>query len=802
MDSFWGIFTLNASSAETAERSFADIGKLGGVDSNTAAAKHWLQNLEHPWLLIIDNADDLNVPVESYFPESEKGFIIITTRNPGHKVHGNIGAKSYKFGPLEEEAANDLLLKAAGEDMPWNDAKRQAANKIVSELHFLALALIHAGSAILHNLCSLADYLEYFFMSQRKIRRELDHRQDSKLYRPDHENVFASWEILYEPLESSMDYDQVARDAVELLRVFAYFDCKNIQVDIFRAAVENARLEREELAKPEKCPPGSKSNPKSFIQLAKEYCMYITMEVFKDRGRPVLPGLLRDSGATPFEKDLDDDIEVRLRAAIARLSSMSLILAQDGIADGKAVSYDLHPLVHTWVRERPRMGLRDQAIWCQAAATIVTQCILIPPMGESREQEKLVRGLLPHLVHIEKCQKEIYKAFENRQITLWFPWFRVRFQRDSRWAIQSAKFSVVYVKCGLLKEAEGLQRAVSDWLIPRVGIDHKSSRQLLLALSTTLWLQSRMNEAADIQRNVLKVCERVLGERDPETLRVMDILGVSNLRQSSLNEAKLLLEATVEGMLEVFGEDAEETLMSMVHLGCVYWIYFDYERAKQLCLKAVTGLIKTNGPTGLKTLEAKLYLAATYMEMGGSVLSQAHEIMTEVYAQQKLQQGKEHIMTLFALDLLARIKSKMGYSEEAEEMMSKGLQIATRNLGEDHLGVLAAWAHYSEILIRLKKLDDAEVHLRRVSQQRRYAHAARNDGEHIDRIAALRTLIECLKQQGRYDAALVECVEMESAISQIGGEGLGQKHPIYVRVKAKRKELEALRDNAALDLVC
>jgi len=680
--------------------------------------------------------------------------------------------------------------------MPWDNSRREAATKIVSKLDFLALALIHAGNAILNRLCSLTDYLEYFFLSLSKIRRESESPQDSKRYKQDHENVFATWEVLYEPLESSMDHDEVARDAVELLQVFAFFDCRKIYVDFMRAAVKNARLEREEMAKPRKRPPDSKPNPKSFMQLVKEYVMYITMEVFRDRGRPVLPGLLRDPRTTSFEKDFDDDIEVRLRTAIARLSSMSLIVADDGIADGKAASYHLHPLIHTWVRERPRMKLHDQAVWCQAAATIITQCILIPPMGESREQEDLVRALLPHIVHVEKCEKEISKAFENKQSMRWIPWFRVGFERNARWAIQSAKFSVVYLKCGLLEEAEGLQRAVSAWLIPRVGIEHERSRQILLALSTTLWLQARMNEAAEIQREVLKVCKKVLGERDPETLKVMDILGVSNLRQSSVNEAKLLLEATVEGMLEVFGEDAEETLMSMVHLSAVYWVYFDYERSKELCLKAVTGLIKTNGSTGLKTLEAKMNLAATYMEIGGSVLTQAHEIMTEVYEQQELQQGKEHVITLLAVDLLARIKSKMGYSEEAEEMMRKGLPIAIRNLGENHLGVLAGWTHYSEILIRLKRLDEAEVHLRRVSQQRRYAHAARNDGEHIDRIIALRTLIECLKQQGRYDAALVEWVEMESAILQIGGEGLGQKHPFYVRVKAKRKELEALRDNA------
>jgi predicted Zn-dependent protease len=180
--------------------------------------------------------------------------------------------------------------------------------------------------------------------------------------------------------------------------------------------------------------------------------------------------------------------------------------------------------------------------------------------------------------------------------------------------------------------------------------------------------------------------------------------------------------------------------------------------------------------------------------MGGSLLIQAHEIMTEVSEQQRHQQGKEHPLTLHCVGVLAGIKSKMGYGEEAEEMMSRNLSVAIRNHGENHLGVISASAHYAEILMGLKKLDEAEVILRRISQHKWYTQVARDDGEHVDRIFSLRVLTECLKQQGRYDEALVECVEMERALRRTSNDE-GMKHPIYQEFKDKHRELEALRDN-------
>lgn len=66
--SFWGIFWIDGSSYENAKHSYAEIGKVGGVESNENAAKNWLSSIQQPWLLLIDNADDPDIDVTQFFP--------------------------------------------------------------------------------------------------------------------------------------------------------------------------------------------------------------------------------------------------------------------------------------------------------------------------------------------------------------------------------------------------------------------------------------------------------------------------------------------------------------------------------------------------------------------------------------------------------------------------------------------------------------------------------------------------------------------------------------------------------------
>ena len=70
-------------------------------------------------------------------------------------------------------------------------------------------------------------------------------------------------------------------------------------------------------------------------------------------------------------------------------------------------SYSIHPLVHKWARERPDISIAEQGIWSEAAAVLLSHCILIPPLGNTREDEDIRKHLLPHVDHVRECQASI-----------------------------------------------------------------------------------------------------------------------------------------------------------------------------------------------------------------------------------------------------------------------------------------------------------------------------------------------------------------------------------------------------------
>ena len=119
-----------------------------------ATALHWLSHCKQPWLLILDNADDLDMDLSTYYPNESNGHIIITTRNPNAIEHATVG--HLRFRGMEPHEAIDLLLKAAYPASDQNSQvaspqKWQLAEGIAMELGYLPLALAHAAATVRRN---------------------------------------------------------------------------------------------------------------------------------------------------------------------------------------------------------------------------------------------------------------------------------------------------------------------------------------------------------------------------------------------------------------------------------------------------------------------------------------------------------------------------------------------------------------------------------------------------------------------------------------------------------------------------
>ncbi|KAI9713724.1 MAG: hypothetical protein M1812_006562 [Candelaria pacifica] len=795
--SFWGVFHINASSPQTVKHTYSSIAQTAGRAANERAGKDWLATLAHPWLLIIDNADDRNTPLEELFPEGDMGVILITTRNPLNRLHGTVGSGSYHFERLGEAEANDLLLRAAYEPAPWSVAVRKSATKITKHLGYLALALIQAGKAIAKHIATLGNYLEVYDRSWQRIRRS--RRRSSEKGGQDNiinMNVYSSYEIIFRGLEATDSTP--TQDAVELIKMFSFLSWEDLRIDVLTTSVEHPRLQLEDdKREAEKAANETTTKGTKLMQTFKGWAVWVYLSLQTDRTDPILPKVLRDNEGDLFDED-------RLMDALDQLTQLSLISYQEATE-----SYSMHPLIHTWVRERPQMSTSEQALWCQAASTTLSRSILLPPLDTTDSAELLRRHLLPHINHVLDFQARIQaRILENLKTRRYFwPATKTKFGRMQ--ALESAKFSLIYVQNGYFAEGETLQVKVKDFVCARLGMEHAAARRITLFLAGTYHLQARTNKAAELQTEVFEACQKHLGADHPETLKVMDTLGALRCFQGRFSEARELLEKAIDGMTRTLGPEHEDTILAMDNLGRVLVRYFKYAEARECHLKAISILTKSRGPTDEKTLTAKESLALVYLDIGGealgkvdnpntdAALSQAHTLINEVLLSRQQKLGDEHPLTLLAICNLARITSASGDHIEAERLMrgAAALPTAERNLGPNHIGTLMGWTHLANFLARQERFLEAELIFKDVLQRQRYEASARDDGEHPERILGMWYLLKCYENQGKFDQAVDLCEDIFDALSVIGGKRLGLLHPFAKRVGERREELVLLRNN-------
>ncbi|KAL3475349.1 hypothetical protein BJX99DRAFT_247569 [Aspergillus californicus] len=770
-ESFWGVFCIDASTHERIKQTYAEIAKMGKVEPNQNAAMHWLSNRKERWLLLIDNADDPGIRIQEYFPKGDRGYIIITTRNPEHKIHGNVGPNFFEFHGMEEDDSSALLLRRARLAEPWDDDSSSRASKIARKLGFLALALIQAGAAIGEGSCTLTNYLTFYDEQWKRIRRTAKTFLKSNNHDLQSGSALTTYEISYRAIKQRGT--ESSEDAVQLLSVFSFFHNQNIRFDILRKAVVNCAIEKDGQENRDK---EEALQPVTWYQRYKNIQLSILAFIMEDRGPSILPSCIQKGQETgSFDG-------IRVRYALRELAQMSLIMH-----DESNDSYSMHPVVHRWARERHGVGQGEKAVWSHIAAVILGHSVLLPPRGETEADEIFRRDILPHIDHVRSCQEAIEsRIMQNRKgrwggLTRW-PRAGSRFDRAK--AIRYAKFSFVLAQNGRLGDAEVLQLAVKSYTDRVLGLGHSAARRITLALAQTYWHQGRGDEAAELQDAVLQACMKSLGPDSHETLTVRDILGQTRWQQGRYSEAKVLQERAVEGLIKLKGRESEDVLIAMKNLGrtnCRF--YENLDEAKQLLTGAMDGMINKLGATHLETLSAKEEVAMLALQMKED-LTEPLRIVEQVFDCRKEKLGKENPYTLLAMLNLAKIKTALGQHIEAEALVRMGLSIADRNLGEDHIGTLVGRTVLATILTKQSKLGEAESVLLNVIEKQRHLSAHRGDF-HPDRLGAMMELAACYRLQGRLDESIQYCDAVIEGLKKISLK----QHPLERLMRAQKSEL-------------
>ncbi|KAF8156917.1 P-loop containing nucleoside triphosphate hydrolase protein, partial [Crassisporium funariophilum] len=234
------VFWVDASSTDTITLSLKAIS--GNADTSALSTLQQIAALEDEWLLVFDNANGGPEVVEKFLPPESKGNILITSRNLALQritlVENSLG--------LPEMAKADaviLLQKSSGlvslvKDQP------ELAEKIVSELCCLPLAVDQAGAAIHSGLCNVHKYLEHLSHQRKRLMSHSLFKGASQYDR----TVYGTWELSYNEIEtramhsSDADVAQAAQTAILILQICAFYHYDNISEDIFRQAAEKSRL--------------------------------------------------------------------------------------------------------------------------------------------------------------------------------------------------------------------------------------------------------------------------------------------------------------------------------------------------------------------------------------------------------------------------------------------------------------------------------------------------------------------------------------------------------------------------------
>lgn len=776
------MFWIDGRSNELIKQSYAEIGKYGAVERNHVAAMHWLSTLDKPWLLIIDNVDDKNLDLDEYFPRVNRGHILITTRVRAHKVYGNVGPGSFGFKGMNEEEASTLLLRTADlPEAPDVDTKSWVT-MIIKKLGSLALAVIHAGVAIRESICTLKNYLTFFDDDMKRLRLQ---RRSSNLgsatSEKGHMKAHATFEIMYNGIEKQNT--ESSRDAIQLLKMFSFFHCENIRRDVLEKAIYNRKFEREQEQYQD---PTEGKRPLTWAEKGNELLFAFLAFIMQDRSTPALPHLVAEGRASGL-------MGTRLGYALGELVNMSIITPYE--IDG-VTRYSIHSLVHQWVRERPGMSLFEQNIWSKAAATTLAHSIILPlpPHTNITDSAPFRRELVQHIDHVLARQKEIEKRIEENGIGRGWrlpKWLGTVSKFGSNEARQYAKFSVVFTETGHWEEARILQETVKEWTDRFLGLENAGARKITLALSNTYWYLSRGDEAASLQEAVLKASESCLGPNSRETLITRDTLGRSRWQQGRYTEARKLQEVAVRGLAALKSDDEEALLIAKANLGrTLAKFYENLDEARELFEEAFDGMMKNSklGRTHEHTLGVKEDLAMLQLQMNGDKLAVLKSIQ-EVLDDRTATLGKEHPFTLIAMASLARVNIELQEFTKAEELVCSGLEIADRNLGQNHIGTLMGRTVLGIIYTHQRKFEAAEKTLK--ATMKRQATLSSQIGEnHPDRLGTMMQLATCYEKQGKFDESIKLCDQIIEGLSKISYT----EHPLQRKTQQQKNKLIKDRD--------
>ncbi|OQU96555.1 Tetratricopeptide repeat-containing protein isoform 1 [Cladophialophora immunda] len=617
---FWGVFWVDVSTRPLAENGFLDIANRLKVPAKTwEDGRQGLTNVQQPWILVLDNADDPKVDYQDYFPPGPSGVVVLTSRN--HECQQYATARYIDLEGLTLADSRELLLKAACVEENKRPTVKNDADKVAELLHSHALALIQAGAYVARGHCTLAKYPEVY---RRQRKRLLTFRPNQAQSR--YRDVYATFEASVEILDATST--ESTRDALELLPMLAVCGPNQIPLKLFDIGWKCAHT-------------------------------LLTSDYFSDdhNERRDLTNWHMFRLPSVIQANAEEWDSFRLTEALQMLKAFALISVEEAREGDRTVS--MHPLVHAWARDRQDDFDRHES-WLK-------MCCLIAVAWDDRDFWSMrARQLQPHIHAVTSW--DMQSMFGRDPATLIVAvfsrcgWILQMFRDDNHLSLilerlfshlnlDQLKVSERWVKLyqlkGLNLEDAGRTKEAIGILTQVVGIDKctlkEEDRDRLTSmhkLARVYEANGQINDALALLQQVVEIQKRIFAEEHPDRLDSLHELAIVYEANGQINDALALLEQVVEIRKRILAEEHPDRLASIHALATVYEANGQIDEALALLQQVVDIEKRTLGEEHPDRLASMHELARAYRANGQT--DEALALIEQVVEIEKRTLGEEH----------------------------------------------------------------------------------------------------------------------------------------------------------------
>lgn len=616
----------------------------------TNAVKLWLQTHAH-WLLILDNADDLEM-VHPFLPMLGEGHILLTTRS----LATGPSIKGIELEKMQREEGVLFLLRRAKlideastlEDATLGD--RGEAEAITQLLDGLPLALDQAGAYIEENRCSLSDYLHLYHLRGASLLR----RRGTFGKRDYPHSVATTWSLAFERIEQS---DTLAAD---LLRLCAFLHPDAIPEAMIVAGCAElcSRLQAIE------------EDPLLLNDAIRELRKYSLIHRNPNTKSLTVHRLvqmvLRDIMGREMQRAWAEwTVRMTERAFPNPKLAETWPICQSYLPHALACSelverWDMKFAAAARLLRRTGVYLYERAQYAEAEQLFVRTLAMREGMLEAHDPDRAESLTDLGVLYYTQSKFEQAEALLKRAISI---------SEQSPDADQARRadsltgLAWVYKTQGKFDLAEPLLLQALALHEQQAHANAVNIAESLNELGVLYNDASKFDLAEQFYRRSLAMLEQVLEPGHPFIAGSLNNLAVHNRKQGRFGEAERLFQQALALLEQVKGPDHPDVATSLNNL------------------------------------------ARTYVEQGKLVL--AEPLFRRALAIREHALGLTHPKVATSLHGLAKLAHAQGNYTEAEQYFQRALSIREQSLGSQHAEVVATLQDYANLLRDMGREDEA-----------------------------------------------------------------------------------------------